>query len=103
MKYVKRVCAGPRVGAFTAATGVAVALSGCTGGRWFENGSQGGAPMVITNPAAPDDLETSAITYVRNLCTLPREQREPQVRELNELLLPHHVTISCGRAGTPGE
>lgn len=50
-------------------------------------------------PAAPKDLRQSAVTYIKGLCTLPKEQLDPRVRELNEALLPNHATISCGRGG----
>jgi hypothetical protein len=32
---------------------------------------------------------------------LPKEQRDPELRDLNQLLLPHHAAIYCGRGGTP--
>lgn len=74
-----------------------VALSGCTG-RWFQTRPEGTPAEPV---AATGDLKASAVTYVRNLCGMPREQREAQMRELNEELLPNHAVISCGRGGTP--
>jgi hypothetical protein len=74
---------------------VALTLSGCAG-RWFETRSDGTAPAPA---AAPGDLKTSTVSYVRDLCGMPREQREAQMRALNEELLPNHAVVSCGRGG----
>ena len=100
MKYAKRRSASARVGAFGVA--IVLALSGCTTGRWFEIAPQHGntAPPP---PSTSNDLKSSTVTYVRELCALPREQRDAQLRELNEALLPNHAAISCGRGGFPGE
>jgi hypothetical protein len=74
-----------------------LALAGCAGGRWFETRHPNpGAPSFDTG--ANDPKFTSA-AYIRSLCALPREQRQNQVRELNEALLPDNVVISCGRSG----
>ena len=72
------------------------ALTGCAG-RWFETRPQSHAEQVVD--VSPGDLRSSTVTYIQGLCALPREQREPQVRGLNEALLPNHATISCGRGG----
>ncbi len=77
-----------------------LALSGCAG-RWFESRPQGNVAASPVNSS--DDLKGATVTYLRNLCTLPREQRDLAARELNESLLPNHAAISCGRGGTPGE
>ena len=78
-----------------------LALAGCAGGRWFETGHPNpGAPSSDT--AASDQKSTSA-AYIRSLCALPREQRQNQVRALNEALLPDNVVISCGRSGLDTE
>ena len=71
-------------------------LAGCSG-RWFDLRPQGDTAQSAT--PSQGDLKTSTVTYIQGLCALPREQREPQVRELNEALLPNHATISCGRGG----
>jgi hypothetical protein len=77
-----------------------LALSGCAG-RWFETRPQGNVTTPPVN--SQDELKTATVTYLRNLCALPREQRDLLARELNESLLPNHAAISCGRGGTPGE
>ena len=89
------------VGIFAAATALVMALSGCAPGRWFESRPQANAATPQSNPVT--DFNTQAVTYVRNLCALPREQRDMRVRALNEALLPNHANISCGRGGTPDE
>ena len=73
-----------------------VALAGCAGGRWFESDQP--RPPQSSDTGGTDPKSTSA-TYIRSLCALPREQRQPQVRALNEALLPDNVVISCGRSG----
>ena len=100
MKYVKRRFASVRVGAF----GVAIALTicGCTTGRWFESRPQQG-DTAQPPPSSAADLKSSTVNYVRGVCALPREQRDAQLRALNEALLPNHAAISCGRGGFPGE
>ena len=100
MKYAKRRSGSIWVGAF----GVAIVLtfSGCSTGRWFETRPQEGnnpAPP----PGSPTDLKSSTVTYIRGLCALPRDQRDAQLRELNEALLPNHAAISCGPSSFPGE
>ena len=75
-------------------------LSGCAG-RWFESGPKGNNAAPAANAA--NDFNTQAATYVRDLCALPREQRDWRLRALNEALLPNHANISCGRGGNPDE
>lgn len=75
-------------------------LSGCAG-RWFESGPKGNNAAPAANAA--NDFNTQAATYVRDLCALPREQRDRRLRALNEALLPNHANISCGRGGNPDE
>jgi len=86
-------------GMFAAATALGVTLSGCASGRWFESHPQANAAAPQASPAT--DFNTQAAKYVRDLCGLPREQRDMRVRALNEALLPNHANISCGRGGTP--
>jgi hypothetical protein len=90
MKYAQRV----------AAAALAVALSGCAG-RWFDTHPQrkDAAPI----ESSPNDFNSQAATYVRDVCALPREERDMRVRALNEALLPNHANISCGRGGYPDE
>lgn len=85
-------------GVFAAATTLVMTLSGCASGRWFESHPQANAAAPQTNSAT--DFNTEAATFVRDLCALPREQRDMRVRALNEALLPNHANISCGRGGT---
>jgi hypothetical protein len=92
MKYAQRIPAAALAVAVLA-TG---ALTGCSG-RWFDLRPQGNAAQSAT--PSQGDLKSSTVSYIQGLCALPREQRDPQVRELNEALLPNHATISCGRGG----
>ena len=73
-----------------------LAITGCAG-RWFDIRPHGNSAQAAT--PSQTDLKGSTVAYIQGLCSLPREQREPQVRVLNEALLPHHANISCGRAG----
>jgi hypothetical protein len=93
MKYADRIRGAALVVLTT------LALTGCAG-RWFEQRPQGNSAEAPT--ASSGDLKSSMVTYIQGMCALPREQREPQVRELNEALLPNHATISCGRGGGGG-
>lgn len=95
MKYAQRI-RGATLAVAILATG---ALAGCSG-RWFDLRPQGNAAQSATS--SQGDLKSSTVSYIQGLCALPREQRDPQVRELNEALLPNHATISCGRGGGPG-
>ena len=54
------------------------------------------------HPRASTDPKSVAAAYINSLCTLPRDQRDLQVRELNEAVLPNHATISCGPGGPDG-
>ena len=88
-------------GVLAAGTVLMMSLSGCGTGRWFESHPQ-------ANPAASQDnsesdFNSQAAAYVRNLCALPREERDMRARALNEALLPNHANISCGRGGTPDQ
>ena len=100
MNYAKRRSGTVRVGAFGIA--IVLALCGCTTGRWFETQPRQG-DTAPPPPSSPTDLKSSTVTYIRELCALPREQRDAQLRALNEALLPNHAAISCGRGGFPGE
>ena len=101
MNTAERRSAVRSAGIFAAATALGVTLSGCASGRWFESHPQGNAAAPQVSSAT--DFNTQAATYVRDLCALPREQRDMRVRALNEALLPNHANISCGRGGTPDE
>jgi hypothetical protein len=72
-------------------------LSGCAAGRWFESG--GHPNNTQSSDTSSSDPKAGSVAYLRSLCTLPREQRQAQVRALNEALLPDHVVVSCGRSG----
>ena len=81
-----------------------LALAGCSAGRWFESDrpiGANGTPSLDTS--RPGDPKAASAAYIRSLCALPREQRQPQVRALNEVLLPDNVVISCGRSGVDAE
>jgi hypothetical protein len=54
-----------------------------------------------TAPAqtGPKDQREATVSYIKGLCRLTKEARDPTVRELNEALLPNHAAISCGRGG----
>jgi hypothetical protein len=75
-------------------------LSACAG-RWFDTRPQhkDAAPVLD----ALNDFNAEAADYVRDVCALPREERDIRVRALNEALLPNHANISCGRGGSPDE
>ena len=101
MNIAERRSALRPAGIFAAAAALVMALSGCESGRWFEGRPQPHAATLQANAAI--DFNTQAATYVRDLCSLPREQRDMLVRALNEALLPNHANISCGRGGTPND
>ena len=90
MKYAQRL----------AAAALVVSLSGCAG-RWFETHPQRAEADPV--PSSSNDFDAQAAAYVRDLCALPREERDMRVRALNEALLPNHANISCGRGGYPDE
>lgn len=73
-----------------------LAITGCAG-RWFDIRPHGNSAQAATS--SQTDLKGSTVAYIQGLCSLPREQRDPEVRVLNEALLPNHANISCGRAG----
>jgi hypothetical protein len=89
MKYSQRLVAAA----------VVMTLSACAG-RWFDRPQHKDAEPVAN---APNDFNAQAASYVRDLCALPREERDTRVRALNEALLPNHANISCGRGGSPDE
>jgi hypothetical protein len=74
----------------------AAAITGCAG-RWFETRPEGNAAQAQSQ--SPIDKKGPVVAYIQGLCALPREERDPQVRGLNEALLPNHAYISCGRGG----
>jgi len=77
---------------------VGMTASGCAS-PWFATAPKGNAD---SQPNAPADLKSAAATYINSLCKMPREQRDPKVRELNEAVLPNHATISCGPGSGDG-
>lgn len=96
MKLEARVAAAAAAGILTVASG----LSGCSPGRWFEH-PQAGAAAAPPPANAAGDLKLATVTYIREVCELPKEQRDPALRALNESLVPNHAVIYCGRGGTP--
>jgi hypothetical protein len=81
-----------------------LALAGCSPGRWFESDRPSGANGTPSlNTSRTGDPKAASAAYIRSLCALPREQRQPQMRALNEALLPDNVLISCGRSGMDTE
>ena len=94
MKYAQRLAALGLAGIVA----VGMTAAGCAT-PWFGKSktSGGDAPA-----SAPDDLKSAAAAYINRLCKLPKEQRDPQVRELNEALLPNHANISCGPGSDDG-
>ena len=74
---------------------VGVTASGCAT-PWFGTPS---APAAAPAASSGGDLKQATATYINSLCRMPKEQRDPKVRELNESLLPNHAAISCGRSG----
>jgi hypothetical protein len=74
-----------------------LALAGCAGGRWFRTGRA--SPEMPSSDTSASDQKAASAAYIRSLCALPTEQRQPEVRALNEVLLPDNVVISCGRSG----
>ena len=74
-----------------------LALAGCASGRWFE--ADHPKQSTPSSDTGANDQKSTSANYIRSLCALPREQRQNQVRALNEVLLPDNVVISCGRSG----
>jgi hypothetical protein len=96
MKHEVRVAAAAAAGLLT----VTLGLSACAAGRWFERPQATGT--ATAPPAnASGDLKLATVTYIHELCELPKEQRDPALRALNESLVPNHAVIYCGRGGTP--
>lgn len=50
-------------------------------------------------PMQADGDANLAAQFVHDVCQLPREEREPTLKKLNEDLVPNHAVIYCGRAG----
>jgi hypothetical protein len=90
MKYSQRLVA----------VALVMTLSACVG-RWFDTRPQHKDAEPAVN--ASNDFNAQAAAYVRDVCALPREERDMRVRALNEALLPNHANISCGRGGSPDE
>jgi hypothetical protein len=79
---------------------VGLTASGCAT-PWF--GTAKNKNDTQAAPSAPGgDLKAAAASYINGLCKLPKEERDPQVRELNEAVLPNHATIACGPGSGPG-
>jgi hypothetical protein len=95
MKHEVRVAAAAAAVILT----VTLGLSGCAAGRWFEHPQAADAAAPPANVAG--DLKLATVNYVHELCELPKEQRDPALRALNESLVPNHAVIYCGRGGTP--
>jgi hypothetical protein len=93
MKYAQRLAVLGLAGVLAAG----VTASGCAT-PWFGTASPpAGAATAAANPQG--DLKQATVSYINSLCRMPKEQRDPTVRQLNESLLPNHAAISCGRAG----
>ncbi len=101
MNSAERWVALRPAGVMAAAMVFATMLSGCGTGRWFDSRPQANAAGPQTNSVS--DFNSQAASYVRDLCSLPREERDMRARALNEALLPNHANISCGRGGTPDQ
>lgn len=82
-----------------AQTMVSLGLSGILATVMTTSGCEATHPKSVAPAATQKDLKQATVTYIKGLCRLPKEQRDPTVRELNEELLPNHAAISCGRAG----
>jgi hypothetical protein len=79
---------------------VAVGLSGILLAGLIASGCEATRPKKQTPESpAPKALKQATVSYIKDLCKLSKDQREPTVRELNEALLPNHAAISCGRGG----
>jgi hypothetical protein len=97
MKHEVRVAAAAAAALLT----VTLGLSGCAPGRWFEHPQAAAAATTAPPANASGDLKLATATYIHELCELPKEQRDPALRALNESLVPNHAVIYCGRGGTP--
>lgn len=89
MKYARRMV----ILGLSGVLAVCMTASGCAT-PWF-------GQERAKDPATPvkGDLKQAVVTYINGLCKMPKEQRDPAIRELNEALLPNHAAISCGRGG----
>src|SRR5690242_7704258 len=96
MKHAERTLALGLAGVIA----VGMTVAGCAT-PWFGNSkARHEDPQPV--PIAPDgDLRSVSASYINSLCKLPKEQRDPQVRALNEAILPNHATISCGPGSGP--
>ena len=81
---------------------VCITAAGCAT-PWFGSSKKTPAPGDQAPASVSVDSKQGAVAYVNGLCKLTPEQRETQVRELNEALLPNHAAISCGRGGNAGQ
>jgi hypothetical protein len=92
MRYAQKLVALGLAGVLA----IGVTASGCAT-PWFGKGHSDDP-----SPATPQkDLKLATVTYINGLCKLPKEQRDPTLRELNEALLPNNAVIHCGRGGEP--
>lgn len=93
MKYTHRTAT---LLALSGILALGMTASGCAT-PWFSNPT----PKNDTaRPGSPSqDLKKATVAYIKGLCQLSREQRNPNVHELNEALLPNHVTVDCGPGG----
>jgi hypothetical protein len=96
MKNTERMIALGLVGIIAAG----VTAAGCAT-AWFGNPKSHHDPQPIAVEA--DGNKVAAAAYINGLCKLSKEQRDPQVRALNEAILPNHATISCGPGSGPGQ
>jgi len=95
MKYTEKTLALGLAGIVA----VGLTAAGCAT-PWFGNSKPRNDSRQI--PIAPDsDQKSASANYINALCKLPKEQRDPQVRALNEAILPNHATISCGPGSEP--
>jgi hypothetical protein len=78
---------------------ICITAAGCAT-PWFGNSKAAPATPADQSAATSSaDTKQAAVAYINGLCKLSSEQRETQVRDLNQALLPHHAAISCGRGG----
>ena len=91
MTYAQRLVALGLAGVLA----IGVTASGCAT-PWYGKAHSDGKPSSAT---ASNDLKLATVTYINGLCKLPKEQRDPTLRELNEALLPNNAVIHCGRGG----